>query len=267
MDQQRTVTVASLNTLGLPLRSAALPKRYGAIAEFFEASDIDVVCFQEVLTGWHLRKLAPGMPSFRHLRYRRGLVGPAGGLVTMSRRPLRQVRYHRFPFPVPGQSRVVQLKGLLKGSLVTRLDNLCIVNTHPMPNFDGDWSSANRHAPMHRQQLNHLARVVKGREAAVVLGDFNIAADSDLFRTFQAATGLVDAFAGDDTPTFRAEFLPPNATSHRIDFVLTTPSVPVVERELILIDKHPLPGGPAFLSDHLGLRATINVPAGPAAGT
>lgn len=261
MDQ---VTVASLNTLGLPLRASDLPARYRAIAEFFEASEVDVVCFQEVLSRWHVRRLRPGMPSFRHVRTGRAAVGPAGGLVTMSRRPLGPARYHRFPVPAAGMSRVGQLKSLLKGSLVTRLDNLWVVNTHPMPNHDGDWSATNRHASMHRQQLNHLADVVTRLDGpAAVCGDFNVAAGSPILREFVMSTGLVDAFADDPTPTFRAEeFLGPGVPGHRIDFILTTPSLTVLDRGLILTDRHPFPTGPAWLSDHLGIRATVNVPAG-----
>jgi endonuclease/exonuclease/phosphatase family metal-dependent hydrolase len=256
MDQ---LTLASLNTLGLPLRAKDLPARYRAIAEFFETSDIDVVCFQEVLTRWHLRQLRPAMPSFRHVRRGRGVMGPAGGLVTMSRRPLGRARYHRFPAPAAGMSRVVQAKALFKGSLVTRLDDLWIVNTHPMPNWEGDWSPGNRHGPMHRQQLNHVARVVGRLDGPVVAcGDFNIAAGSSYMDDFLAATGLVDANAGDPTPTFRAEeFIGPGVPGHRIDFILTTPSVTATDPALILTGKHPFPTGDAYVSDHLGLRATL----------
>jgi endonuclease/exonuclease/phosphatase family metal-dependent hydrolase len=256
MDQ---LTLATLNTLGLPLRANDLPARYRAAAEFFEASDIDVVCFQEVFTRWHLRHLTSALPSFRHVRRAPGVLGPAGGLVTMSRRPLSRARYHRFPFPAKGVSRVNQLKSLLKGSLVTKLQDLWIVNTHPMPNWDGDWSATNRHGPMHRQQLNHLAGVIAAQTGPLVAcGDFNIAADSTYMNDFIAATGLVDANAGDPTPTFRAEeFIGPGVPGHRIDFILTTPSVAVADRALILTGKHPFPTGPAYVSDHLGLRATL----------
>lgn len=251
------LTIATLNTLGLPLRGKDLPARYLATAEFFEASDVDVVCFQEVLTRWHLRHLRPAMPSFSHVRHGRGVLGPAGGLVTMSRRPLGRARYHRFPAPAAGTSPVNRLKALLKGSLVTRLGPLWIVNTHPMPNLDGDWSATNRHGPMHRQQLNSLAGVVARRSPAVVCGDFNIAAGSTFMTDFLAATGLVDTTT-DPTPTFRAEeFIGPGVPGHRIDFILTSPSVTAGDTALILVDKHPFPTGPAHLSDHLGLRATL----------
>ncbi len=256
MDQ---LALASLNTLGLPLRANDLPARYRAIAEFFEASDVDVVCFQEVLTRWHLRRLRPAMPSFRHVRRGRGVSGPAGGLVTVSRRPLGPARYHRFPVPAAGMSRVDQAKSLLKGSLVTRLQDLWIVNTHPMPNRDGDWAAGNRHGPVHRQQLSHLARVVSRLDGPVVAcGDFNIAADSTFMDEFLATTGLVDAFAGDPTPTYRAEeFLGPGVPGHRIDFILTNPSVTATDAAFILTGKHPFPTGAAYVSDHLGVRATL----------
>lgn len=263
------LTLATLNTLGLPLRASDLPARYGAIAGYFEASDIDVVCFQEVLTRWHLRRLRPGMPSFRHVRTGRGLVGPAGGLVTMSRRPLGRARYHRFPVPAAGMGRIDQAKSVLKGSLVTRLEDLWVVNTHPMPNRDGDWTGTNRHAAMHRQQLHHLAAVVARLDGPkAVCGDFNIAAGSTFLPAFEAATGLVDAFAGDPTPTYRAEeFLGPGVPGHRIDFVFTTPSLAPFGNRLILTAKHPFPTGPAYVSDHLGIRTTLNIPARSAPGT
>jgi hypothetical protein len=41
-----------------------------------------------VLTYWHLRLLVRRMRSFRQVSYRPEPLGPAGGLVTFSRRPL-----------------------------------------------------------------------------------------------------------------------------------------------------------------------------------
>ena len=45
---------------------------------------------------------------------------------------------------------------------MTRLarPELCVINTHPVANHDGDWSEANRFYPLHRAQLAVLARVV-----------------------------------------------------------------------------------------------------------
>jgi hypothetical protein len=49
------LTVASLNTRGIPLTGSQLAERYAAIGAGFDAGDADVVCCQEVLTYWHLR--------------------------------------------------------------------------------------------------------------------------------------------------------------------------------------------------------------------
>jgi len=35
-----------------------------------------------------------------------------------------------------------------------------VINTHPVANYDGDWSGANRFYPLHRAELAVLARVV-----------------------------------------------------------------------------------------------------------
>lgn len=86
-----------------------------------------------------------------------------------------------------------QVRARLKGALVTRLarPRLCVVNTHPVANKDGDWSRANRFYPLHQAQLAALARIVRGiRIPAVMCGDFNVDRGSSLFAEFVAGTGL-----------------------------------------------------------------------------
>jgi endonuclease/exonuclease/phosphatase family metal-dependent hydrolase len=143
---------------------------------------------------------------------------------------------------------------------LTRLANprLCVVNTHPVANWDGDWSRGNRFYPLHQAQLAVLARVVRGVVGpAVVCGDFNIDRDSSLFGEFIADTGLADAFNGGCPPTFRAEYLPPDRTPRCIDFILTADGVKAEAATVIFAEKEPLPDGPGYVSDHVGLRASL----------
>jgi endonuclease/exonuclease/phosphatase family metal-dependent hydrolase len=250
------VRVATLNTLGLPLRDPGRATRYRAIAAAFESSTVDVVNVQEVLTYTHLNSLSRHMPTFAHVRYRRSILGPAGGLVTLSRVPLATAGYHRLPAPgVPAGLRLrSQLSARLKGVLVTRLarPDLWLLNTHPMANGDGDWSPGNRYESMQRAQLAGLASVLGSVPGpAVVCGDFNVTRDCALHRDFMARTGLVDAFGADCPPTFRAEFLPPGKPPHVIDFILTTPAVRAEDAEVMFTD--------VPVSDHLGLHATVVV--------
>jgi endonuclease/exonuclease/phosphatase family metal-dependent hydrolase len=250
------VSVATLNTLGLPPWDPGRPARYRAIAEGFESSTVDVVNLQEVLTYRHLRALTRYLPTFTHVRYRRSLIGPAGGLVTLSRIPLTSVGYHRLPAPgVPRGLRLrSQLSSRLKGVLVTRLPrpDLWLLNTHPMANRDGDWSPGNRYETMQRAQLAGVAEVLGSVPGpAVVCGDFNVTRDSELHRGFMARTGLVDAFGGTCPPTFRAEYLPAGKRPNVIDFILTTASVRAEDAEVIFEDQ--------TVSDHIGLRAMLVV--------
>ena len=117
------LTVATLNTRGVPVTGSQLARRYRAIAEALEASDADVIAFQEVFTYWHLRLLARRMRSFRHVAYRPSPAGPAGGLVTFSRLPVSARAYRGFGFPAkaPGVSWPARARAWLKGVLVTRL--------------------------------------------------------------------------------------------------------------------------------------------------
>ena len=268
MPEQLTprLRVATLNTRGIAIRASQLASRYAMIGTEFEAGTADVVCFQEVFTYWHLRLLARRMRSFGHVSYRRSTLGPAGGLVTFSRMPVSGQDYHGFGAPpdAPGVPRHVRSRARLKGALVTRLarPGLCVVTTHPVANWDGDWSPGNRFYPLHRAQLAVLEQVMREVSGpAVLCGDFNLARDSSLFDDFIRDTGLSDAFEGECPPTFRAEYLPPGKPPHCIDFILTTDGVKAEAATLAFTDKVPLPGGPGYVSDHVGLRATLLVSA------
>jgi endonuclease/exonuclease/phosphatase family metal-dependent hydrolase len=267
------VTVATLNTLGLHIVKSRLPTRYKLIAAAFEAGDADVVCVQEIATYWHLRLLARRMPSFTHVGCRRGRLGPAGALVTFSRLPVAGMDYHRIG-PRPGAPDIARLPlrnrvtAGLRGALVTRLagngpagGGLAVVNTHTTSNKDGDWSRANRHYPIHHAQLDALAAVMRGIGGpAVLCGDFNTPRDSALFASFLADAGLSDAFGGSCPPTFRAEYLPADAVAHCVDFILTSPGVRAQSPDLMFTGKHPALPAPGYLSDHIGLTATLSLP-------
>jgi sphingomyelin phosphodiesterase 2 len=260
------LAVASLNTQGIPVPGSRLAARYAVIGAGFEASDADVVCVQEVFSYWHLRMLARRMPSFRHVSYRRSAAGPAGGLVTFSRGPAASARYTGFGMPprAAGLSRLASLRAGFKGALVTRLaePGLAVVNVHPVANRDGDWSAGSRFYPWHQAQLAALAEVVQGTPGPVVVcGDFNVSRDSSLLAGFMADTGLSDVFEGGCPATFRAEYLPPGKAPHCIDFILAGAGVQADAAMVLFAGLAELPGGPGFVSDHLGLSARLLITA------
>jgi sphingomyelin phosphodiesterase 2 len=255
------LTVASLNIRGIPLTGSRLAARCAAIGAFFEASDADVVCLQEVATHAHLALLARRMGSFRYVSVGRTLPGPAGDVVTFSRLPVASTRFHGFgpvAAPIP---RLARLRARLKGALVTRLEQpgVAIVNTHPLANTDGDWSSKNRFHAVHRAQLAALARAVGSVPGPVVVcGDFNVDRDSALFAGFLEQAMLADVFEGRCPPTFRAEYLPAGRRSCCIDFILAGGEVKAVTAEVVLAGEQPMRGRPGYVSDHLGLSARLH---------
>jgi endonuclease/exonuclease/phosphatase family metal-dependent hydrolase len=91
----------------------------------------------------------------------------------------------------------------------------------------------------------------------VVCGDFNVDRDSSLFGDFVAGTGLADAFGGSCPATFRAEYLPAGETPHCIDFILTSEGVKAEAATVLFAGEVPMPGGPGYVSDHLGLYARL----------
>jgi sphingomyelin phosphodiesterase 2 len=261
-DLASRVAVVSLNTRGVAPLGSRLAGRYAVIGAALDAGDADVACFQEVFTWWHLWLLVRQMRSFRHVSFRPSVAGPAGGLATFSRLPVSGTVYYSFGMPpaAPGISRAARLEARLKGVLVTRLarPGLCVISTHPAANRDGDWSQGSRFYPLHRAQLGALVRVVRGAGApAVVCGDFNVDRASSLFGEFVTEARLADAFKGNCPATFRAEYLPPGKTPHCIDFILTSDGVNTEAATVVFADKEPLPGGPGYVSDHVGLRASL----------
>jgi sphingomyelin phosphodiesterase 2 len=256
------LTVASFNTRGIPVVGSRLAKRYAVIGADFDASEVDVACLQEVFTYWHLALLTRRMRSFVRVSYQPSAIGPAGGLVTFSRLPVTETDYHGFGVPpaAPGVSRLARLRSGLKGVLVTRLakTGLTVINTHPMPNRDGDWSEANRFRPLHHSQLSSLAGVVRGVSGpSVVCGDFNVDRESSLMAGFLRGTGLSDAFEGGCPATFRPEYLPAGKIPCCIDFILASNGVKAEAATVLFTAKAALPGGLAYVSDHLGLRASL----------
>lgn len=257
------LTVATFNTRGVPVTGSHLAERYRAIGDAFEACDTDVVTFQEVFTYWHLRLLARRMSSFRYVAYRRSAAGPAGGLVTFSRLPVSARAYRGFDFPAktPGVSWKARARARLKGVLVTELPDpgVCVVNTHPVANRDGDWSRANRFFPLHQEQLDVAAQVVgTATVPTVVCGDFNVDRDSELLRGFLSQTGLTDAFGGQCPATFHSEYLDPPEPAHCIDFILFPPQIKAGITRVLFDSRKILRGRPEYLSDHIGLYARLH---------
>lgn len=259
------LTVATLNVRGLPLQGTRIAERLAAIAAEFDAGDIGLVCLQEVFAYHHLAHLRKRLPSFPHIAYRPSVIGPAGGLVTLSRLRLADTTYARLPRSSrrSGMPARARFNALHSGMLTVRLadSRVRVLNIHPTANTDGDWSEQNRFHELQRNQFIALARAVTADDSlAVVCGDFNVTQASALHRELQQLSGLRDAFDGQCPPTFHTKYLAPGNNPHCIDFILVAESIGVDETDLLFTDQRALPSGPTYLSDHIGLLASLQIP-------
>jgi endonuclease/exonuclease/phosphatase family metal-dependent hydrolase len=264
-----TLTIVTMNVRGVPFSRPSPALRAAQIGHAIEGMAADVVNLQEVHSYRMLHALRARMPSLRFMAMKRGLFGPAGGLVTLTRHPIETPTFHSL-FRLNRRLRSSTLPALTlggKGMLVTRLagQSMVLVNVHLSPNKDGDWSRDNRFWPVHQAQLRVLARLIatpaiSEADLAIICGDFNIAKDSDLIDGFMSQTGVHDAFEGDLAPTFHLEFLEAGRRPHCIDYILIGGSgdSKVASAEQVMTEKVVLADGTeTFPSDHVGLCAKL----------
>jgi endonuclease/exonuclease/phosphatase (EEP) superfamily protein YafD len=265
----------SLNVCGLPSTLPPLSRRAAEFGRRIEASDVDIVTFQEVWTRGALAAIRAGLPSYPHLACQRNRAGqPAGGLAIFSRRPVRAVRYASFRGVRPDAGgalfRAVRtINSSLQGVLTAEVPafGALVANTHLTANKDGDWSADNRYHGYQRRQLERLharLRQERGVPLRLVAGDFNVRSRSTLYPAIVGPDGeWRDPFADDDPPTFHVAFLPAGARSSRIDYALVSGDparFPVLGHELRFTEPVPLGGGTtAYLSDHAALSIHIGL--------
>ena len=270
MSKGFTFSIASLNTLGVPFLSPYPVDRYIGLCQAFERLRADIINLQEVHTYNLFHLLKKNLPSYPYVAYERALLGPRGGLVTLSRYPLEKVQFTPFTHPEPMIQRLLYANPIThKGSLMAKIQGkaLLIYNTHLIPNRKGNWSRENKMYQTHEKQLEELSNLIAQaaykENYVVVSGDFNIPKSSDLYTHFLDISHARDIFAADDTPTFHAEFLPSGKKAHRIDYIFLYPeeaAMTIHASSLLFQNKVTLRNGKtAYLSDHLGLMAELEL--------
>jgi endonuclease/exonuclease/phosphatase family metal-dependent hydrolase len=217
----------------------------------------DVVCLQEVMHRRNARLVAALAPQLRH----RAMHGGAllkGGLVLLSRAPIRLRRFVPYGYSPPARTEWLMRKGAQLAVVSTSDGDLAVVNTHLSANRDDDWRPGNRYDALQRDELNRLAEAIRSLPAGlpvVAAGDFNVPHDAAIFADFLAATGLRDCMAGERGPTYRptAEWPVPPAFDHVLVSAGLTASAQLVFQEAV-----PLANGrTGYLSDHYGIAADL----------
>lgn len=180
------------------------------IAEVVIDARADVVCLQEVHQRLPQSRFVDqparlqallGLPVTFQANLRLGVGGY--GLAVVSRFPVQTVQNHLLPS-------VREQRGVLQVALATPNGPLTVFCTHLGLNSDERL----------RQAARLAALVAETPGPSLVCGDFNERADAPGLRLLLERTGLGDADAARNRPTY-----PADAPDARIDFILSPPTL------------------------------------------
>ncbi|MCB0060780.1 MAG: endonuclease/exonuclease/phosphatase family protein, partial [Caldilineaceae bacterium] len=219
-----TFSLLTINCFGGPHWSVR--RRLPTLLREFERLAPDVVCLQEVQTPFALRTFTAENDTFTDHVFLPGLRYPFGALCTLSQLPIGEHHFIRYATEGRWLGPTFMDRLTRKGVLVSRLQRaalpIIVLNTHLLANYGANWGEQSRAAQDQQRQLHQLADLVhKQPDDALVLlaGDFNIPRGSWLYEEFVERSGLVDALAGDDRPTYRPFPGVPARYALPIDFV------------------------------------------------
>jgi endonuclease/exonuclease/phosphatase family metal-dependent hydrolase len=263
------LTILSMNCLGLPVPMPGLRTRLRALGNALAAAGADVACLQEVGRWRHLPLLRHDETTWAHAMAIAYPYAPKGGLVTLARLPLVDTNYKAFRERGRAASlhaaERYQGKGVLHTTFAIAEHSLAVLNTHLSANYSASWSYANPYARVERAQLREIAEVVRAvpeDTILVVAGDFNVPRGSWLYDEFLSATGLDDPLAESTEPTYRPLVGMPARAAQALDhiFVRAPRELPITARSELCF-REPVwlaHGARGYLSDHLGVRLTLN---------
>jgi exonuclease III len=266
---KRSISFMTFNVQGVPSQSNATLRRLEIVAEKLNLVDVDIINIQEIFTTKQLDLLKFAMTNFPFCSFSKGLIGPKGGLVTISKIPFIREEYYPFSLVDLFKAKLFKVfrKNLLsgKGILVTEtVGGYTILNTHLIANPKNDWHSLNDFL-FYRRQFSRIRQIIKiqnNEKVVIVSGDLNIPKNSDLYFEMLKFFEITDVFLGDDFPTFHKEFLNNGELGHRFDYIFINESRRVkVMKKKYLYTKRELPASinKGFLSDHIALYVNVVV--------
>ncbi|KAK9843028.1 hypothetical protein WJX74_005789 [Apatococcus lobatus] len=276
--------VLTLNCWGLWLVAKQRARRLRLIAEALQRTTADVVHLQEVWcrsdADLILVEAAKGKLQHGH-HFVAGHFG--SGLLTLSRYPLKQVRFVQFTAagdPVSLKGDYFAGKGVGWAQLDTPAGIVDTFNTHLSANYKQSWRDApelgcrigqDGNAGVRILQMQQLATFVRGSShpdasAVILAGDLNNPPDSLHMHFMQSLLpDLKDAWVAanpkDEGPTANhpeSSFSTTGAgkSPTRIDYVWTSLDCQVLSAEITMTSAEP---GLSF-SDHFGVSVRLHLP-------
>lgn len=245
------------------------PRRLLTLARELNASSPEVVCLQEVQTRAAQRLLARACTNYPAQLFVPGVRAPRGSLLTLARQsPLAPPTFTRYDTQGSWYTLTLMDRLTQKGALITSLTYaglpILVVNTHLVANYGANWAQKSRAAHAQQLQLRQLATLIADLPTTalvLVAGDFNMPRGCWLYEEFLTLSGLQDPLAGDARPTYRPFPGVPSRYALPIDFIFLRPPSSLRVHPMLTLcftDRLPLVGGgEGYLSDHIGVRITL----------
>jgi endonuclease/exonuclease/phosphatase family metal-dependent hydrolase len=149
-----------------------------------------------------------------------------------------------------------------KGMLCIMIENsnVLFINTHLMQNSERKWKQAGKYPRLLQAQLHQIKDVLSSlphSTPVLLIGDFNIPKTISLYKKFISDSGLSDAFAAFDFPTYQGDILKDAVPEGRIDYIFYTKSLlrPSKQNHLFTKQVAFANGRKDFLSDHMALSS------------
>lgn len=180
----------------------------------------DIVFLQEVGSYRILSIIKKGVTTEYQVLYRPHLLGPAGGLVILTKATAYNIMLCSY---------FSKIKFGLLGGIFTVLiiDNiygkqLSLTNVHLAPDHSGTWSRPG-YINSKKKELSKIEQHITEHEHAecsIIAGDFNAPPNSHLIQYIISNFDHVDAFDGKNIPTFNEKFLKSGMLAAKIDHIL-----------------------------------------------
>ena len=266
--------LGTFNVWGLPEAfSDDVSSRMRELAKRLEASDLDILLIQEAWTGEVRRTIRHGA---RHAGFEVSEgSGASGGLMTLSRFPIRSSRFDRFRFR--GDPERVDKGEYLGGKGFESVEiqgpggPFFLINTHVHARYrieDSPLDSAVRTA-----QLLQIVAFVHGHPGSVVVGgDFNCRQGDPEFEVFRGLTGAIELGQGTSLGTLSSSNFYKrhrDGPDKRIDFLFLRPAPgfawQATGAKLLFSETARIRRRDRSLSDHYGFRVDLTWQPGLAA--
>jgi len=265
-----SLRIGTFNVWGLPETFGFgddVSSRMRIIAERVSRSDLDVLLIQEAWTEEVRETLVGGALAAGY----EVAAGPdaSGGLMTLSRRPIRSARFDRFHFRGDperlAQGEFLGGKGFQTMLIEGDSGPLSLINTHLHARYRRSRPRLNS-AVRTAQILQIVGRLSELDGTAVVGGDFNCTLEDPEYAIFRGLSGVVELGGGSRHPTLsRTNYYKRNRQGQdkRIDFLFVRPGKgftwSVADARLFFAEPARIRDIDRSLSDHFGFRADLSV--------